>query len=313
MPHEYPSDTRPDFSITEDALAALDADALRALILDMLPHFNARLEARLASEAVRRAGAKQQGSAPHAPDEALIDEIKAFAQRALTENYADASTVDAYLCEGSTPFYSGHYRAARRIYGALLPPLANADFHVDQDEMVDEMLGVDLESCVLQYLISLYMTTPVAAQASVILDALTDVNPLAYLSTPLTGLKSAAMTALPDFDDFLIEWRAVLQARSKAQANQWYRSEDNWQHEAVTEQDGIEGLAELARTSGKSGDFRAWITRLRDTEDWSLPGVSAGAVPAAWKDWIVSLQCVRKPDHCDRRWTVARLSYQTVA
>jgi len=102
MPREYPSDTRPDFSIIEDALAALDADALRTLMLDMLPHFDARLEARFASEALRRAGGMRQGWSPQAPDEALLGEIEAFAQRALMQNYADPSEVDAYLCEGST-------------------------------------------------------------------------------------------------------------------------------------------------------------------------------------------------------------------
>ena len=269
MRHEYPSATRPDFSITEDALAALDADALRALILDMLPHFDARLEARFASEAVRRAGERQQGWAPQPPDEALVGEIEAFAQRALRDYYADASEVDAYLCEGSTSFFAGDYRGARRIYGALLPPLANADFHVDQDEMVDEMLGVDLESCVLQYLISIYMTNPAPERAPVLMDALIDVNHLAYVRAPLTGLKSAAITALPDFEDFLIQWRALLQARSTAQADQWYRSEDNWLHEAVAEQEGVEGLAALARASGKSGDFHAWIAQLQEGQCWS--------------------------------------------
>jgi hypothetical protein len=269
MPHEYPSDTRPDFSITEDALAALDADALRALILDMLPHFDARLEARLASEAVRRAGAQQQGWAPRSPDEALISEIEAFAQRALVESYADASEVDAYLCEGSTAFFAGNHLAARRIYGALLPPLANADFHVGQDEMVDEMLGVDVDNCVLQYLISLYMTTPVAERASAIFDALTDVNHLAYLRTPLTDLKSTAITALPDFEDFLVAWRALLQSRSTAQADQWTRIEASWLHEAVAEQEGAEGLGALARASGKRGDFHAWIDRLQEGQRWT--------------------------------------------
>ncbi|MEE4277444.1 MAG: hypothetical protein V2I82_03145 [Halieaceae bacterium] len=235
----------------------------------MLPHCDARLEARLTSEAVRRAGGRRQGWAPQSPDEALISDIEAFAQRALIESYADASEVDAYLCEGSAAFHAENYPGALRIYHALLPPLANADFHVDQEEMVDEMLGVDLESCVLQYLISLYMTTPVAERATVILEALTDVNHLAYLRTPLAGLRSAAITALPDFEAFLSEWRALLQARSMAQTDQWYRSEDNWLHEAVAAQEGIEGLGVLARTSGKRGDFEAWIARLEEHEQWS--------------------------------------------
>jgi len=287
MPREYPSDTRPDFSITEDALAALDADALRALIFDMLPHLDARLEARLTSEAVRRAGATQKGWVPLSPDEALISEIEAFAQRARIETYADPSEVDAYLCEGSAAFFAGNYPGALRIYHALLPPLAKADFHVDQDEMVDEMLGVDLESCVLQYLVSLYLKTPIADRAAAILDALTNVNPLAYVRAPLAGLKSAATMVLPDFDHFLCEWRAVLQARSIAQTDQWYRSEDHWLHEAVAEHEGIEGLGRLARAGGKSGDFQAWIDRLESDQQWfemlAASDEAAGAMDAPYQ------------------------------
>jgi len=150
--------------------------------------------------------------------------------------------------------------------------------------MVDEMLGVDLEGCVLQYLISLYMTTPIAERAAAVLEVLTDVNHLAYLRAPLAGLKSMAITPLPDFDAFLIEWRALLYTRSLAQADQWYRSLDNWLHEAVAEQEGIEGLGVLARTSGKRGDFQAWIDRLETNQQWFEMLVASDEAAGAMDD-----------------------------
>ena len=257
-------------AVVDAALDAMDAAHLRELIAALIPWLDDATQARLMNEVVGRAARASSGWAPTTPTEGRVGEIEAFAAAALRIHQVDPSDVDACLREGTHAFLARDYTAAFRIFRALLIPIGGGDIDLGQDELVDEVLGVDVDACAKQYVVAMYMTSSTKHRAGAVCSAIEDVEGVGYFFEPLRELERAAVEPLPDFDDFLVQWRALVEERvAGAKPCDWDRREDRWLREVVARTQGPEGLAEVARRSRRADDLRAWCGALAEAGDWT--------------------------------------------
>ncbi|MCA9630224.1 MAG: hypothetical protein KC766_21285 [Myxococcales bacterium] len=265
----YRGKPAPDASITEAALDAMDADGLRSLICEMLPWFDEALLARFANALVDRAARNGSGWVPQGPTDAVVKEVEAFAEAAKRAGYAEPSVVDAYLREGCNAFLAKNYAAVFQIFRALLIPASHGEFHLGQDEMIHEVLGIEPATCAAQYVASMYMTATPKNRGMAVLSAINEMRGTAHFWAPLRELERIAIEPLPDFDDFLVQWKALVEERvQKGRKNDWDSDEDHWLREVVQRTQGPEGLAEVARASKRADDLRAWCRALVEAGDW---------------------------------------------
>jgi len=155
MRRQYSSITNPDLSVVEDALASVGADELRELVLDLLPWLDDKNQARLINEIIDRAARSRSGWNPSGPTEKDVSEILDFAKVARRIGYADPSEVDNHLREGINAFLCKDYRSAFQIFRALLIPISEGEIDLGHHEMVDEVLGVDVSDCAIQYVVAI--------------------------------------------------------------------------------------------------------------------------------------------------------------
>jgi len=259
----------PDASTVEAALDAMDADGLRALIRDISLWFDDELQARFANALVDRAARTAPSWTSRAPDDVKVADIEAFAAAAMRTGYAEPSEVDTYLRDGSNAFLAKNYAAAFRIFRALLVPVANLEIDLCQHEMLDEVLGVDPESCAAQYVLSTYMTATPSKRGKAVLSAVDDVRGIGLFWEFLHELEQEAVEPLPDLDGFLVQWKALVQERVQPDRDSGRDTdEDRWLREAVQRMQGPEGLAEVGRASKRADDLRAWCQALVEAGDW---------------------------------------------
>lgn len=257
-------------SVVDAALDAMDAEQLRGLIRALIPRLDDATQARLMNEVVERAARASSGWAPTTPSDQRVDEIEAFVAAAQRVHQADPSDVDDYLREGTHAFLAREYSLAFRIFRALLIPIGDGDIDLGQHELVDEVLGVDIDACAKQYVVAMYMTSSPKNRARAVCSAIEDVQGVGYFFEPLRELERVAVEPLPDFDDFLVQWRAVVEERvAAAEKSNWGRDEDRWLREVVARTQGPDGLAEVARRSRRADDLRAWCRALEEAGDWT--------------------------------------------
>ncbi len=130
----------------------------------------------------------------------MIGEIQEFAEAAKRIGYADPSDVDAYLREGANAFLAKNYAAAFQIFRALLLPAGHGEFHLGQDEMIDEVLGIDPATCAAQYVASMYMTATPKNRGKAVLSAIDEMHGIGHFWEPLRELERVAIEPLPDLD-----------------------------------------------------------------------------------------------------------------
>ncbi len=269
MPRRRTAKVTPDASVSEGALDAMDADELRALIRDMIPWFDEATHARFVNALVDRAARNLSGWVPEGPTDAAVSEIVAFAQAAKRVGHADPSDVDDHLRQGSNAFLSKNYRAAAQIFRALLIPIGDVDIDLGQHELLDEVLGVDVAACAAQYVACMYMTATLQNRGKAVLGAIDEMRGIADFWEPLRELERVAVEPLPEFDDFLVQWRALVEQRTaKERSSDWDSGEDRWLREIVQRTQGPEGLAEVARASRRANDLDAWCRALVEAGDW---------------------------------------------
>ncbi|MEO0325395.1 MAG: hypothetical protein AAF447_20735 [Myxococcota bacterium] len=258
-------------SVVDAALDAMDAEQLRGLIRALIPWLNDATQARLTNEVVDRAARASSGWVPATPSERRIEEIEAFVAAAKRVHQADPSDVDDYLREGTHAFLARDYASAFRIFRALLTPIGDGDIDLGQHELVDEVLGVDIDACAKQYAVAMYMTSSPKNRARAVCSAIEDVQGVGYFFEPLRELERVAVEPLPNFDDFLAQWQTLVEEQVVgAQKTDWDRPEDGWLREVVARTQGAAGLAELARRSRQADDLRAWCSALVKAGDWPL-------------------------------------------
>ena len=259
----------PGDRVTEAALDAMGADELRALIRDIVPWLDEPTHARLVNTLVDRAARNSSGWMPEGPTDALVADIVAFADAAKRAGHANPGEVDDYLRKGSHAFLARDYRAAFRIFRALLIPVGDVDIDLGQHEMLDEVLGVDVARCAIQYLVSVYMTSAPRHRGKAALSAIDDVQAIGHFWAPLREMERVAVEPLPEFPGFLAQWRSLVEARTAGNRDHhWDSDEDRWLREVVQRVEGPEGLARIARATRRAGDLRAWCRALVDARDW---------------------------------------------
>ena len=249
------------------ALAWMDADALRDVVRAVLAEADEHTRERLACAILERR-ARAGSFAPAFADTDVTDAL-VFAEGAKKAGRADPESVDDHLRCGAAAFLRKDYAGAYQIFGALLPPIADADVDLGQHEMLDEVLCVDANECALQYVVSAYMTAEPARKAEAVRAAIDAVSGASYFLEPLREMERVAVEPLPGLDAFLPLWRAIVEAEA---AGARHRSRDNeadrWLREVVRRVEGPRGLANIARSTGRTEDLRAWCESLMEKGDW---------------------------------------------
>jgi hypothetical protein len=248
------------------ALAALDADELRAFIGETLERVDHDQRVPLEDALLRRA-ATRGGFRPTAPTPAIVDEVVEFARAARRVGYADPRGVDEYLRRGIRASLAGEQATARRIFDALLLPIANAEIDLGQHEMVEEVLSVDLHDCVGRCLLAVYVETAPRGRVGAILEAIDAVQGISALIEPVRAMEQALGRELPDAGAFLDEWIARLEASAPTDGD-WESDQERWLRDAVARREGTEGLARIARATKRPQVVAAWCNAVVEDGDW---------------------------------------------
>ncbi len=259
MVQRHPSSREPDSSVVDEALAALGAEELRELLRDIIPWLDEKSHARFVNTLIDRAASTRSGWIPKRPADERVSEILAFAEAAKRSGYADAPEVDDCLREGSNAFLAKDYEAACQIFRALLRPLGEGEIDLGQDEMVDEVLGMDVAACAAQHIVATYMTSVPADRAGAVRSAIENVREVGHFWEPLGEMERVAVEPLPDLDNFLSQWRGLIENDvGPARKEDWDTDFDQWRREVVRRMEGAEGLAKVARSTKRGDDLRAW-------------------------------------------------------
>ena len=259
----------PDSSVTEAALDAMDAQELRELIRDIIPWLDEATHARMVNGLVDRAARNRSGWLPAGPANQVVADIVEFAAAARRVGYAQPWEIDEYLRLGSNAFLGKDYRAALEIFRALLIPISDGDIDLGQHEMVDEVLGVDVQACAAQYVVSVYMTATKQHRAKAVLSAIDEMHSTGLFWEPLREMERVAVEPFPEFDFFLAQWRALVEERVARERNSdWDADEDRWRREVVARMEGTDGLARVARATKRADDLHAWCSALVEVKDW---------------------------------------------
>ena len=260
---------KPARSDVDEALAAMSAGELRDLVREMLAGLDERAHGRVTSSVVSRAARGGSGWVPAALSSQDVSEVLAFAEAAKRVGHADPSEVDEYLRRGSGAFLRRDYAIALRILGALLQPLAEGEVDLGEHETVDEVLGVDVGECAAQYVVAAYMTVALETRAETVRSAIDEVRGVGYFTEPLREMERVAVEPLPDLAEFHPRWRALIETKIGSEhPGEWDSENDRWRREVVRRIEGAEGLANVARSTRRAGDLRAWCQRLVEARDW---------------------------------------------
>jgi hypothetical protein len=253
----------------EGALAALDAEGLRDLIRELIPRLDDKTLSRFNNAIIERAARGKTGWQPSGPTDESVAQALAFAKAAKRVGYADPSEIDNYLRQGSNAFLRRNYHAASQIFHALLLPISEGEIDLGQEEMFEEMLGIDASDCAAQYVVAVYMTSSPEQRADAVFRAIEEMINSGNFWEPLREMERVAVEQFPDFDVFLRQWRALVQEACRGENNrQWDADADRWLREAVRRTDGTEGLAGIARSTRRSADLQAWCRALVEAGDW---------------------------------------------
>ena len=248
------------------ALRALDADDLRAFIGETLERLDAEARGPIEDALLCRAAARG-GFRPAAPPPEVADEVIDFAKAAKRIGYADPMEVDEYLRRGVTASLAGEHATARRVFEALLLPIADAEIDLGQHEMIEEVLSVDLHDCVGRYLLAVYVEAPAKRRVEAIVNAIDEVQGIGALIEPVRAMEDALGRELADRDAFLEAWIAHLEATSRGDG-EWESENERWLREAVERREGTQGLARIARATKRPQAIAAWCEAVVKEGDW---------------------------------------------
>lgn len=259
----------PDPSVIEDALDALKEEELRRIIRDLIPWLGNKNRARLVNEVIERAARNKTQWIPAGPSDEMVAEITAFSKAAKRVAYADPTIVDEYLRQGSNAFWAQDYPKAYQIFRTLLFPIANGEIDLGHHEMIDEVLGVEPSDCASQYVVSVYMTTSPERRAKDVRRAIDDMDSVGYFFKPLEKIESVAAEPLPDFDEFMIQWRDHIRESARRDSrDNWDTKTSRWLREVTLRLEGTDGLADIARSTKSADDLQAWCDELVALRNW---------------------------------------------
>ncbi|NOZ77765.1 MAG: hypothetical protein GXP48_01030 [Acidobacteria bacterium] len=256
-------------SALEEALESLGAAELRRIVLELIEWVDTRHAASLRRAIVDRARRSGSDWTPPSPAPGFVAEAVAFAKESQEQGFTDPADVDFYLGEGINAFLAGDHATAAKILGSLLSPISEGKIFMGYDEMPDEVLGVDLGRCAATYVAAVYMMAPSSGRGEAVRRTIDEVEGIGCFWHPLQELERAAVGPLPDFDAFLGQWRDIVEEEAREhEKDTWDGRAHRWRREVVERMEGPEGLARLARTTGREEDLRAWCEALADRERW---------------------------------------------
>jgi hypothetical protein len=218
---------------------------------------------------------------PSRPSARIVNDAKSFAAAARQVGYADPDDVSDYLRRGSRAYLAGDHASARGVFEALLPPIAVAEIDLGQHELVSDVLNVDAQACVAQYVAAVYVTTPLAQRADAVHRAIEQVEGVSSLLSPIQEVEDVSGGALPDLAAFLPLWVKRLERHRPARRDDWEDTNDRWLREAVLRLEGPSGLERIARKTRRPQACLAWCEALADCEEWSQ-AFRAYATAAKW-------------------------------
>lgn len=269
MVRKFAPQSTPDPSATDAALDAMDAEELRTLIHDIIPWLDESTHARLANAIIDRAARNASNWVPAAPTKESVADIVSFAEAAVQTGYAEPSDIADCLRQGSNAFLARGYATAGQIFRAILPPLGDGEVYLGESEMIDEVLGVDVAACAAQYAVAAYMNAAPLSRAEAVLAAIDEVGGMGHFWKPQRELEGVAVETLPGFEEFLADWRTLIEKRVvKERQSGWDFDAARWRREVVQRLEGIEGLGRVAHSTKSADDLRAWCRALVDAGDW---------------------------------------------
>lgn len=263
-PRRVPADDRE----LDRALEAMTAPELRAAVRAVLGTLDEEAKASTVDTLVARAVKSASGWRPSRPSQRLIEQARSFVEAASHLGYADPTDATEYLRGAMKAFMAGDHASARAVFEAILTPIAGAEIDLGEHELVEEVLGVDAQICVAQYVASVYTTTPLPERATAVLSAIEHAQGVSSLLNPIKDMEQVSAGALPELRAFLPLWVKRLR-RFKPSKDEWESEQERWLREAVFRLDGASGLERLARTTKRPQTCVAWCQALADQGDWT--------------------------------------------
>ncbi len=270
----------------DTALDAMTAPELRMFVLAVLDQLEDEQRTRVVDSLMARAAKGHTGWRPSHPSQRIVSDAQSFADAARRVGYADPGDVSEHLRLASKAFLAGDHASARSVFEALLLPIATVDIDLGQHELVDDVLSIDVQACVAQYVTSVYTTTPLGDRAGAVFKAIEDVKGVGSLLNPIKDMEDVSAGALPHLGKFLPRWVKRL-GRLRPSKNEWESDEDRWLREAVFRLEGVDGLERVARRTKRPQACLAWCEALADAGEWagSLRAYEASAALVGKSHW----------------------------
>jgi hypothetical protein len=250
------------------ALEVMTAPELRAAVRAVLGALDQEAKASTVDTLVACAVKSASGWRPSHPSQRLIEQARSFVEAASQLGYADPADATEYLRGAMKAFMAGDHASARAVFEAILTPIAGAEIDLGQHELVREVLGVNAQICVAQYVASVYTTTPLPERATAVLAAIEHAQGVSSLLNPIKDMEEVSAGALPELRAFLPLWVKRLR-RFKPSKDEWESDQERWLREAVFRLDGASGLERLARTTKRPQTCLEWCQALADQGDWT--------------------------------------------
>jgi very-short-patch-repair endonuclease len=134
----------------------MTAPELRAFVRAVLDELKDEQRGRVIDSLMTRAVRGDVGWKPNRPSPRIVNDARSFAHAAQQVGHADPDDVSEYLRLASKAFLAGDHASARAVFEALLIPISTVDIDLGQHELVDDVLSVDVHTCVAQYVTSVY-------------------------------------------------------------------------------------------------------------------------------------------------------------
>lgn len=255
--HSGPPRTRSTDADLGRALEAMTAPELRAFVRAVLGEFEDKQRSRVIDSLLSRAARGEAVWKPNRPSSRIVNDARSFADAAQLVGHADPDDVSEHLRLASRAFLAGDHATARAVFEALLIPISTVDIDLGQHELVDDVLTVDVHTCVAQYVTSVYTTTPLPERAGVVFKAIENVQPIGSVLNPIGEMEDVSAGALPDLGAFLPRWVKHLGPRRPSK-DEWESDHERWRREAVFRLEGVTGLERLARKTKRPQTCLAW-------------------------------------------------------
>ena len=144
----------------------MTAPELRAFVRTVLDELGDEQRSRAIDSLLSRAARGDAGWKPNRPSSRIVNDARSFADAAQRVGHADPDDVSEHLRLASRAFLAGDHASARAVFETLLIPISTVDIDPGQHELVDDVLSVDVHTCVAQYVTSVYTTTPLERSGS---------------------------------------------------------------------------------------------------------------------------------------------------